>query len=342
MLIIRWYLKDTCILVTDDSRTFTRTELKMLKDMISPYLYKFRDIGLLYTSIPSYMSKYGTFHIDTPHGAMKYSFSFTRGSLDSYMNINISNKHEILSKTHRNMFKDSSEFIGYIADVIIEDFEVVYKDAIFGAFNGNVFKGVEDFLLEYNNKTFLGDTLYPNRLSSIDIKIVFGINVDGREITSSNIASFDIVFRDIDSLDSKDIIELLNTISYLRDKMCSDYRLVWFGLYQRHISTPLEMFDVFTSTERDCVFSHILGRDVNTLNELVGDVVSVHNDKVVSQCLSTDYVAFLHAHHVVISVEVSSSLLYAKVMGSGYFKTDILNSLLYDGLFKMALHFSDT
>ena len=219
MLIIRWYLKDTCILVTDDSRTFTRTELKMLKDMISPYLYKFRDIGLLYTSIPSYMSKYGTFHIDTPHGAMKYSFSFTRGSLDSYMNINISNKHEILSKTHRNMFKDSSEFIGYIADVIIEDFEVVYTDAIFGAFNGNVFKGVEDFLLEYNNKTFLGDTLYSNRLSSIDIKTVFGINVDGREVTSSNIASFDIVFRDIDSLDSKDIIELLNTISYLRDKM---------------------------------------------------------------------------------------------------------------------------
>ena len=310
--------------------------------MISPYLYKFRDIGLLYTSVTTYLPKYNTFSSGTPHGVLNYSYSFTRGSMDSYMNIKVSNKHEVLSKNHRNMFKDSSEYIGYLANILIEDLAVVYGDAIFGAFNGNVFKGVEDFLLEYNNKTFLGDTLYPNRLSSIDIKTVFGINVDGREVTSSNIASFDIVFRDIDSLDSKDIIELLNTISYLRDKMCSDYRLVWFGLYRRHISTPLEMFDVFTSTERDCVFSHILGRDVNTLNELVGDVVSVHNDKVVSQCLSTDYVAFLHAHHVVISVEVSSSLLYAKIMGSGYFKTDILNSLLYDGLFKMALHFSDT
>lgn len=54
MLIIRWYLKDTYILVTDDSKSFSRIELKMLKDMISPYLYKFRDIGLLYISIPSY------------------------------------------------------------------------------------------------------------------------------------------------------------------------------------------------------------------------------------------------------------------------------------------------
>lgn len=202
MLIIRWYLKDTCILVTDDSGAFTRTELKMLKDMISPYLYKFRDIGLLYTSVTTYLPKYNTFSSGTPHGVLNYSYSFTRGSMDSYMNIKVSNKHEVLSKNHRNMFKDSSEYIGYLAN--------------------------------------------------------------------------------------------------------------------------------------------ILGRDVNTLDELVGDVVSVHNDKVVSQCLSTDYVAFLHAHHVVISVEVSSSLLYAKVMGSGYFKTDTLNSLLYDGLSEMALHFSDT
>lgn len=342
MLIIRWYLKDTCILVTDDSRTFTRTELKMLKDMISPYLYKFRDIGLLYTSVTTYLPKYNTFSSGTPHGVLNYSYSFTRGSMDSYMNIKVSNKHEVLSKNHRNMFKDSSEYIGYLANILIEDLAVVYGDAIFSTFNGNVFNGVNDFLNAYTDNNFLGDTVYPRRLSSIDIKTVFGINVGCREVVSSSVLNFDIVFKDMDSLDSKDIIELLNTISYLRDKICSDYKLVWFCLYRRHISTPLEMFDVFTSTERDCVFSHILGRDVNTLNELVGDVVSVHNDKVVSQCLSTDYVAFLHAHHVVISVEVSSSLLYAKVMGSGYFKTDILNSLLYDGLFKMALHFSDT
>lgn len=262
--------------------------------------------------------------------------------MDSYMNIKVPNKHEVLSKNHRNMFKDSSEYIGYLANILIEDLAVVYGDAIFSTFNGNVFNGVSDFLNAYTGNNFLGDTVYPRRLSSIDIKTVFGINVGCREVVSSSVLNFDVVFKDMDSLDSKDIIELLNTISYLRDKMCSNYRLVWFGLYRRHISTPLEMFDVFTSTERDCVFSHILGRDVNTLNELVGDVVSVHNDKVVSQCLSTDYVAFLHAHHVVISVEVSSSLLYAKVMGSGYFKTDTLNSLLYDGLSEMTLHFSDT
>ena len=112
MLIIRWYLKDTCILVTDDSKSFSRIELKMLKDMISPYLYKFRDIGLLYISIPSYRSKYNTFSSGTPHGVLNYSYSFTRGSMDSYMNINVSNKHEVLSKNHRNMFKDSSESIG--------------------------------------------------------------------------------------------------------------------------------------------------------------------------------------------------------------------------------------
>ena len=342
MLIIRWYLKDTCILVTDDSRAFTRTELKMLKDMISPYLYKFRDIGLLYTSVTTYLPNYNTFSSGTPHGVLGYSYSFTRGSMDSYMNIKVSNKHEVLSKNHRNMFKDSSEYIGYLANILIEDLAVVYKDAIFTTFNGKAFNSVADFLSVYNTESFLGDMIYPSRLSSIDVRTVLGINVGSKEVTSSSVLSFDIVFNDIDSLQSKDVVELLSTISYLRDKICGDYRLVWFGLYLRHTSTPLEKVNIFTSTEIDTVFRNILCHDVNTLNGLVGDIVYSHNSKVVSQCMSTNYVAFLHAHHVVISIDVSSSLLYAKVMGSGYFKIDTLNSLLYEGLSEMALHISDT